>query len=63
MAALAGLEAYIKPLVAHGGVAGAVVEGLVVLVVVLVLVAVVLRERRGAAEGRERLTDDEPTGS
>ena len=58
MAALA-LEA----LVAHGGIAGAVVEGLVVLVVVLVLVAVVLRERRSAAESRERLTDDDPRSS
>ena len=59
MAALAGL------VVAHGGIAGAVVEGLVVLVVVMVLVAVVLRERRGtvADESRERLNDDEPRPS
>ena len=47
---------------AHGGIAGAIVEGLVVLAVVLVLVAVVLRERRCVA-GRERLTDDEPSSS
>jgi len=59
VAALARLAA----LVAHGGIAGAVVEGLVVLVVVLVLVAVVLRERRSAAESRERLTDDDPKPS
>ena len=50
-------------LVAHGGTAGAVVEGLVVLVVVLVLVAVVLRERRSVRESRERLSYDEPRPS
>lgn len=50
-------------LVAHGGIAGVVVEGLVVLVVVLVLVAVLLRERQSAAESREHLTDDEPRPS
>jgi hypothetical protein len=50
-------------LVAHGGVAGAVVEGLVVVLVVLVLLAVLLRERRSTGESRERLTDDEPRPS
>jgi hypothetical protein len=33
-------------LIAHGGTAGAIVEGLLVLAVVLVFVAVWLRERR-----------------
>jgi hypothetical protein len=56
MGALAGL-------VAHGGVAGAVVESLIVLAVVAVLVAVWLRERRAAreraGEGPARLRDDD----
>jgi hypothetical protein len=50
-------------LIAHGGVAGAVVESLVVLAVIAVLVAVWLRERRAAherrGEGAARLTDDD----
>lgn len=53
-------------LVAHGGVAGAIVESLVVLAVVSVLVAVWLRERRGGpheSEGPEGLSDDESTPS
>jgi hypothetical protein len=49
--------------VAHGGVAGAVVESLIVLAVVAVLVAVWLRERRAAkeraGEGPARLRDDD----
>lgn len=52
-------------LIAHGGVAGAVVEALVVLAVVGVFVAVWLRERRGGDEstpaGEARLRDDEST--
>ena len=38
----------VEQLIAHGGIAGAIVEGLVVVLVVGVLVAVWLRERRGA---------------
>lgn len=52
--------------VAHGGVAGAIVESLVVLAVVSVLIAVWLRERRGGhheSEGPEGLSDDESTPS
>lgn len=53
MAALAGL-------VAHGGVAGAIVELLVVLAVIAVLMAVWLRERReGREQGPARLRDDD----
>ena len=56
MAAVAGV-------VAHGGLAGAVVESLVVLMVVAVLIAVWLRERRSgrdpAVDGPAQLRDDE----
>jgi uncharacterized membrane-anchored protein len=49
--------------VAHGGVAGAIVESLIVLAVVAVLVAVWVRERRAARErvgdGPARLRDDD----
>jgi len=48
----------IKPLVAHGGVAGAIVELLVVLAVVALLVAVWLRERKASHEERDRVNDD-----
>jgi hypothetical protein len=47
--------------VGHGGVAGAIVETLVVLAVIAVLLAVWLRERRGrrsASEAETRLRDD-----
>jgi uncharacterized membrane-anchored protein len=50
-------------LVAHGGVAGAIVESLIVLAVVAVFVAVWVRERRTArernGEGPARLRDDD----
>jgi hypothetical protein len=50
-------------LIAHGGVAGAIVETLVVLVVVGVFVAVWLRERRGGGDrepdAETRLRDDD----
>ncbi len=53
MAALAGLTA-------HGGLAGAVVESLVILMVVAILIAIWLRERRSGDEDRSaRLRDDE----
>jgi hypothetical protein len=56
VAALAGL-------VAHGGVAGAIVESLVLLTVVGVFIAIWLRERRVAREraatGPARLRDDD----
>jgi len=53
MAALAGL-------VAHGGLAGALVEALVFLLVAGVLIAVWLRERRsGHDEGSARVRDGE----
>jgi hypothetical protein len=45
MAALAGLEP-----IAHGGVAGAIVEALVVIAVASVFVAVFFRERRAKRE-------------
>lgn len=51
---------------AHGGVAGAIVESLVGVAVVGVLVAVWLRERRGGDEHRDgaaRLRDEEPPAS
>ncbi len=55
--------ALVPGVVAHGGLAGAIVESLVVLAVVSVLVAVWLRERRSggdqAHEGPARFTDDE----
>ena len=52
--------ALVPGLVAHGGLAGALVESLVVLTVVSVLVAVWLRERRsGHEEGPARFRDDE----
>ena len=48
---------------AHGGLGGAIVEGLVVLTVTAILVAVWLRERRSgrehAPDGRAMLRDDE----
>jgi hypothetical protein len=50
--------------VAHGGVAGAIVESLIVLAVISVLLAVWLRERRAPREHPEepeRLSDDEST--
>jgi hypothetical protein len=50
-------------LIAHGGLAGAIVETLVVLAVVGVFVAVWLRERRGGSGGgpdeETRLRDDD----
>jgi hypothetical protein len=48
-------------LTAHGGLAGAIVETLVVLAVVGVFVAVWLRERRGGGEPDDetRLRDDD----
>jgi hypothetical protein len=51
----------IPPLVAHGGVAGAIVESLLAIAVVGVLVAVWLRERRSGGRDSEpaRLRDDE----
>ena len=53
MAALPGL-------VAHGGLAGALIESLVVVAVVSVLVAVWLRERRpGHEDGPAQFRDDE----
>ena len=55
MAPLAGL-------IAHGGLAGALVEGLVALAVAGILVAVWLRERRRGGEDDERgagLRDDD----
>ena len=52
--------ALVAGLVAHGGLAGALVESLVVLTVVSVLVAVWLRERRaGREEGPARFRDGE----
>lgn len=58
MAALAGL-------IAHGGAAGAVVEGLVAVAVAGVLLAVFLRERRGGKAGKNGEAglreDDEPS--
>ena len=55
-----GLWLLVPGLVAHGGLAGALVESLVVLTVVSVLVAVWLRERRsGREEGPARFRDDE----
>jgi len=53
-------------LIAHGGVAGAIVESLVALAVLGVLLAVWLRERRGRSggSGPARLRDgDEPPAS
>jgi hypothetical protein len=51
-------------LIAHGGVTGAIVEALVVLVVVGVFVAVWLRERRAGPQGADetRLRDDDAAG-
>ncbi len=52
--------ALVPGLVAHGGIAGAIVESLVVLTVAAVLVAVWLRERRsGHDEGPARFRDDD----
>ncbi len=52
-----------SPALAHGGVAGAIVESLIVLAVIAVLVAVWVRERRAArervGEGPARLRDDD----
>src|ERR671918_1103985 len=47
--------------VAHGGVAGAIAESLIVIAISAVLVAVWVRERRAgrASEGPARLRDDE----
>jgi hypothetical protein len=47
-------------LVAHGGVAGAIAESLVVIAVSAVLVAVWIRERRAgrASDGPARLRDE-----
>jgi hypothetical protein len=49
--------------VAHGGLAGAIVEALLFLTVAAVLIAVWLRERRAgrgeAHDGPARLTDDD----
>jgi hypothetical protein len=56
VAALAGL-------IAHGGVAGAIVEALVLVAIAGVFLAVWLRERRGGGEvepfGEARLRDDD----
>ena len=52
MAALAGLT----PLLAHGGVGGAIVEALLALSIAGIFFAVYLRERRG---GRSRREDEE----
>lgn len=56
MAALAGI-------VAHGGLAGALVESLVFLMVAAILIAVFLRERRSGRDrahgGPARLRDDD----
>lgn len=52
MAALAGLT----PLLAHGGVGGAIVEALLALTVAGLFLAVYLRERRA---GRSREDDSE----
>ncbi len=52
MAAVAGLA----PLVAHGGVGGAIVEALVAVSIAGLFLAVYLRERRG---GHSRNEDDE----
>jgi hypothetical protein len=49
-------------LVAHGGLAGAIVEAAIALALVAVLVAVWLRERRADREGESDLNDDEPPG-
>ena len=53
-------------MIAHGGVAGAVVEALVLVAVAGVLLAVWLRERRGDGEahtgGPARLRDDDEPG-
>ena len=52
--------ALVPGLVGHGGLAGALVESLVVLTVVSVLIAVWLRERRsGRDEGPARFRDGE----
>ena len=52
MAPVAGLA----PLVAHGGVGGAIVEALLAISIAGIFLAVYLRERRG---GRSRGEDDE----
>ena len=52
MAALAGLT----PLLAHGGVGGAIVEALLAISIAGIFLAVYLRERRA---GRSRNDDDE----
>ena len=52
MAALAGLT----PLLAHGGVGGAIVEALLAISIAGIFLAVYLRERRA---GRSRSDDDE----
>jgi hypothetical protein len=63
MAALPGIAG----LVAHGGVIGALVEGLIVVAVSAVLIAVWVRERRagreGLSEGPARLRDDDEAPS
>lgn len=56
MAALAGL-------VAHGGVAGAFVEGLIALAVILLCGAVWIRERHARRERRERSESFSDEGS
>jgi len=52
VAALAGLT----PLLAHGGVGGAIVEALLAISIAGIFLAVYLRERRA---GRSRSDDDE----
>jgi hypothetical protein len=59
--------ASLSELIAHGGVAGAIVEALVVLAIVGVFVAVWLRERLPTedegAGAPERLSEDDSTTS
>jgi hypothetical protein len=49
--------------IAHGGVAGAIAESLIVIAIVSVLVTVWIRERRAghAPEGLARLRDEDET--
>jgi hypothetical protein len=42
-------------LVAHGGVGGAIVEGLLVVGIIAIFVAVWLRERRARADDRDQI--------
>jgi len=58
--------AALAELVAHGGVAGAIVELSIALAVLLVLGSIWIRERKARGERDERsesLSDDEPTAS